>query len=143
MTALSELFCDEVVEQAAKIKFGDKIPEWDTIEIPDGWGGLAYESDFPDSGTIKYLDEDEKEIARVHFDVKFEIIGTGQDKGIEATPINLRLEINGKEIKVPTEFDISLTIKAIRANSAAEAKEKFWNQIIEDNYFLELIVEEN
>lgn len=95
MTAPSELFCDETVRDEAKALFDDKIPEsYDYIEIPDEWKDLWNVTEFPPGGLIIYRDENKKEVAKVHFDIKLEIVkGNHYGADVDAYPTRLVLEL--------------------------------------------------
>ena len=93
MTAISELFCNEEVRDIAEQIFGDLIPEYETIKVPDEWKGIWAEIDYPKSGYICYLDENNDEVARVNFDVEFEF--HKDVKELFSYPTNLHLRTLG------------------------------------------------
>jgi hypothetical protein len=96
MTAPSETFCDEDVRDAAKDAFGKLIPEHEHIRMPKEWRDIWSDEGYPREGTIEY-EQDEKTVAKVHFDTKFEIKELN-GLCIAASPTHLVLELpDGKK----------------------------------------------
>ena len=96
MTADSELFVTETVEQMLKQKIRKLIRKdcYIYVRVPFGWWGLWDASGFPDRGEAEvFLNSvgHRKKFGTVSWDTKFTVADyCGPAKCIEAWPVNLR-----------------------------------------------------
>ena len=96
MTADSELFVTETVEQALKKKIRELIPRgcYISLRVPSRWWGHWDASGFPDRGEADvFLNRSERseKFGTVSWDTKFTVADYGgPSKAIEALPVNLR-----------------------------------------------------
>ena len=96
MTADSELFVTETVEQILKQKIRKLIPRgcYINIRVPSGWWGHWDASGFPDRGEAEVFlnrTRHSEKFGTVSWDTKFMVADYGGPaKAIEAWPVNLR-----------------------------------------------------
>ena len=96
MTADSELFVTETVEQALKQKIRELIPRgcYISLRVPSGWWGHWDAAGFPYRGEAEvFLNRSghKEKSGTVSWDTKFTVADYGgPTKAIEAWPVNLR-----------------------------------------------------
>ena len=96
MTADSELFVTETVEQALEQKIRELIPRgcYISLRVPSGWWGHWDASGFPDRGEAEvFLNRSghSEKFGTVSWDTKFTVADYGgPSRAIEALPVNLR-----------------------------------------------------